>query len=62
MQNDPIVDEVRRVRREIERKLGSDKEAFYRHVCKIQKNAGDRLVCRKPRRLAGGGKPSKAAT
>ena len=53
MQSDPIVDEVRRVRLEIERKLGSDREAFYRHVHKVQKALGNRVVCRKPpRRLA----------
>ena len=51
MQRDPIVDEVRRVRHEIERKLGSDRDAFYRHVQKLQKALGDRVVCRKPRRL-----------
>jgi hypothetical protein len=51
MQSDPIVDEVRHVRREIERKLGSDREAFYRHVRKVQKAFGNRVVCRKPRRL-----------
>ena len=52
MQCDPIVDEVRRVRHEIERKCGSDPEAFYRHLRKIQKALGVRVVCRRPRRLA----------
>lgn len=52
MQCDLIVDEVRRVRREIGRKLGSDREAFYQHIRKIQKALGDRVVCRRPRRLA----------
>jgi hypothetical protein len=52
MRSDPIVDEVRRVRHEIERKCGSDPEAFYRHLRKIQQSLGARVVCRKPRRLA----------
>ena len=49
MQSDLIVDEVRRVHQEIERKLGSDREAFFRHMCKFQKTLGNRVVCRKPR-------------
>jgi hypothetical protein len=50
MQGDPIVDEVRRVRREIERELGSDQDAFYRHLRQVQKAFGDRLVSRTPRK------------
>ena len=47
MQSDPIVDEVRRVRQEIERKLGSDREAFFRHRSSLQALAGDNqaLLC-----------------
>jgi hypothetical protein len=61
MQGDPIVDEVRRVRREIERKLGSDRKAFYQYLCKIQKPLGNRVVCRKPRRLTNSVVISKSA-
>lgn len=51
MKSDPIVDEVRRVRHDIERMCGSDRDAYYRHVRKIQKALSTRVVCRKPRRL-----------
>jgi len=52
MKSDPIVDEVRRIRRDIERELRSDPEAFYRHVRKVEKKIGKRVVCRKPKRLS----------
>ena len=51
MQSDPIVDEVRRVRRDIQRDFGSDGESFYRHLRRAQRPLGDRVVCRRPRRL-----------
>ena len=51
MLDDPIVDEVRRVRNEIERKYGLDPEAFYRHLRAIQKPLGDRVVSRRPKPL-----------
>ncbi|MBI4555985.1 MAG: hypothetical protein HY706_00250 [Candidatus Hydrogenedentes bacterium] len=51
MRSDPIVDQVRRTRRQIEQQIGSDAEAFYRHLRKIQKAYGQRVVCRKPKRL-----------
>ena len=52
MKPDPIVEEVRRIRLQIEREVGGGSEAFYRHMLKLQEGLGDRLVCRKPRRLA----------
>ncbi len=52
MLNDPIVEEVRRIRRDIEKEFGSDHEAFYRHVRETQKALGDRVVSRGPRPLA----------
>ena len=51
MHSDPIVDEVRRVRLEIEREIGRGRKAFYRHALKLQKGLGDRLVYLGPQRL-----------
>ena len=52
MKPDPIVEEVRRVRHEIERRAGAGADALYRHVLKFQETLGNRLVSPKPRRLA----------
>lgn len=52
MQSDPIMDEVRRVRLSIERRYGSDPQAFYRHMRRAQRKLGIQVVSRSPRRLA----------
>ena len=52
MQTDPIVEQVRQVRRRIEDENQQDPELFYQHLKKIQERLSDRLVCRKPKRLA----------
>ena len=44
MERDPIVDEVRRVRREIEAACGNDPQRYYEHLTELQKKYADRLV------------------
>jgi len=51
MKTDPIVKEVRQVRRKIEEENQQDPELFYQHLKKIQERLSDRLVCRKPKPL-----------
>jgi hypothetical protein len=51
MKNDPIVEQVRRVRKEIEEENQQDPELLYQHLKKIQERFSDRLVCRKPKPL-----------
>jgi len=51
MKIDPIVEQVRQVRRKIEDENQQDPELFYRHLKKIQEGLSDRLVCRKPKPL-----------
>jgi hypothetical protein len=52
MKTDPIVEEVRQVRRQIEDETQQDPELFYQHLKKIQEPLSDRLVCRQPKPLA----------
>jgi hypothetical protein len=49
MSTDPIVEEVRKARREIEKECGDDPEAYYRHLLENQAKLQDRLVRGKPR-------------
>lgn len=44
MERDPIVEEVRRVRRGIEAACGNDPQRYYEHVTELQKKYADRLV------------------
>jgi len=46
MRNDPIVDEVRRARLEIEKECEGDFARIYARALEVQKNAGPRLVSR----------------
>lgn len=49
MKADPIVKEVRRIRRQIEDEAKRDPELFYQHLKKIQESFSDKLVCRQPK-------------
>jgi hypothetical protein len=49
MWQDPIVEEVRRVRREILAEFDNDFAAYVKHLMKEQKKLGDRLVCLGPK-------------
>ena len=46
MWEDPIVDEVRRVRLEIEKECGEDFSLIYAHALEVQKKAAGKLVSR----------------
>jgi len=52
MKADPIVEQVRQVRKQIEGETQQDPELFYQHLRKIQEPLSDRLVCRQPKPLA----------
>jgi hypothetical protein len=50
MDRDPIVEEVRETRREIESTCGSP-EAYYKHLEGLQQKWPERLVRREPQRV-----------
>jgi len=52
MKTDPIVEQVRQVRKQIEDETHQDPELFYQHLKKIQIPLSGRLVCRQPKPLA----------
>ena len=49
MLNDPIIEELRQIRREIEKSCENDSEKFYLHLLEVQDKYRDRLVQRKPK-------------
>ncbi|MBN2129635.1 MAG: hypothetical protein JW741_09065 [Sedimentisphaerales bacterium] len=49
--NDPIVEETRRIRRQIEEEFGHDPQKYLDHVYEAQKQHGDKLVRRQPKPL-----------
>ena len=49
MIQDPIVKEVRRIRKEIEDECRNDPKKYFEHVQKIQGEYRGRLVSRKPK-------------
>jgi hypothetical protein len=49
--DDPIVNEVREIRREIDLKYQNDPGKYLEHLKSIQKKYGERLVRRKPKAL-----------
>jgi hypothetical protein len=51
MKTDPIVQQVRQVRREIEDENKQDPELYYQCLKKLQKTLTSRLVCREPKPL-----------
>ena len=51
MPEDPIVQEVREVRHQIERECRHDPEKYYQHLKAIQEKLGERLVRRQPNPL-----------
>ena len=50
MWKDPIVEEVRKARKQIEKEFGSDTDAFLQHIYDQQKKAKSRLVSRSPKK------------
>ncbi|MBL7177225.1 MAG: hypothetical protein ISS66_15485 [Desulfobacteraceae bacterium] len=51
MINDPIVQEVRNIRHQIEKECHQDPEKYYQHLKSLQEKLSERLVCRKPNPL-----------
>lgn len=51
MINDPIVQEVRNIRHQIEKECHQDPEKYYQYLKSLQEKLGERLVCRKPNSL-----------
>ena len=49
MPKDPIVEQVRSIRKEIEQQY-PDAESFYKHLEQQQEAYGTRLTCRKPKK------------
>ncbi len=48
---DPIVEEIREIRKEIEDEYGNDVKKHLEHIYETQKRHSGRLVSRKPRRI-----------
>lgn len=48
MFEDRIIDEIRRIRHQIEKECNHDDESYYTHLLEIQKKYADRLIRRKP--------------
>lgn len=46
MQNDPIVDEVRRARLEIEKECNGDFDQIYEHALEVQQKTTSKIVSR----------------
>ena len=49
MIQDPIIEKIRKVRREIEDECRNDPKEYFEHIQKLQNNYRDRLVSRKPK-------------
>ena len=52
MKTDPIVQQVRQVRRQIEDENQRDPDLYYQYLKKLQKGLANRLVCREAKPLA----------
>ncbi|MBC6421044.1 MAG: hypothetical protein GDA43_04940 [Hormoscilla sp. SP5CHS1] len=48
MVKDPIIEEIRRIRLEIEAECQHDPDILYEHMCQFQEQYRDRLVRRSP--------------
>jgi hypothetical protein len=49
MQDDPILNEIRRIRRTIDEECGDNGQKFFECLVQMQKKYTDRLICRSPR-------------
>ena len=47
--HDPIVEEVRKVRKDIDKEFSSNPEEYYLHLQKLQKKLKNRLVKKSPK-------------
>jgi hypothetical protein len=51
MWKDPIVEDIRKVRKQLENEFGPDQDAFLKHIYDQEKKAKSRLVARSPKKL-----------
>jgi hypothetical protein len=51
MKADPIVEEVRAIRHQLERETQRDPELYYQRLRTLQEEFSGRLVCRQPKPL-----------
>ncbi len=51
MYQDPIVEELRQIRRQIEQECQNDADLYYAHLLEVQKLHAARLVCGAPKPL-----------
>jgi hypothetical protein len=51
MYQDPIVEELRKIRQQIEQECQNDADLYYAHLLEQQKPHTARLVCRAPKPL-----------
>jgi len=58
--DDPIVEEVRRIRAQIQAECGYNADVYRRQLLAIEKQCGSRVVSRQPQRLEA--KPTEAAS
>lgn len=49
MEQEPILKEIRRIRREIEAECQNDPQKYYEHIQQIQKQYSNRLISFKPK-------------
>lgn len=49
MNNEPIIDEIRKIRNEIEAECQNDPQKYYEHLQEIQKKYSSRLVSFRPK-------------
>lgn len=49
MWKDPIVEDIRKIRKQLEKKFGSDQDAFLRNIYEQEKMTKARLVSRLPK-------------
>jgi hypothetical protein len=50
MWKDPIVEDIRKVRKQLEKEFGTNQDAFLKRIYEQEKKHSDRLVSRSPRK------------
>jgi hypothetical protein len=58
MFENPIINDIRQIRRQIEKECNNDGELYYAHLLEIQKKYAERLIRRKPNPLIPRKKPA----
>ncbi len=49
MLRDPIIEEIRRIRMEMETECQNDEQLFYEYILRLQEDCRDRLIRRSPK-------------